>query len=124
MILDIYVFWNDILKQNRKKIKEYFADGAYINWHCTNEYFTVDEFIRANCDYPGEWDGAVERVERFDDKIVTVVRVYPIDMSVSFHVTSFFRLRDNKIISLDEYWADDGVAPEWRRKLNIGKSIQ
>ena len=54
MILDIYVFCNDVLKQNREKIKKYFADVAYINWHCTNEHFTVDEFIRANCEYPGE----------------------------------------------------------------------
>ena len=124
MILDIYVFWNDVLKQNREKIKEYFADSAYINWHCTNESFDVDEFIRANCEYPGEWDGEVERIECFDDKIVTVVLVYPVDMSVSFHVTSFFRIRDDKIISLDEYWADDGIAPKWRRTMNIGKSIK
>ena len=66
----------------------------------------------------------MERVEIFDDKIVTIVRVYHADMSVSFHVTSFFRIRDNKIISLDEYWADDGIAPEWRRTMNIGTNIK
>jgi len=44
MILDIYVFWNDVLKQNREKIKEYFADSAYINWHCTNESFDGDSY--------------------------------------------------------------------------------
>lgn len=38
--------------------------------------FTVEEYIRANCEYPREWDG--------------------------------------KILSLDEYWEDDGAAPQWR----------
>ena len=66
MILDIYVFWNDILRQNRVKIKK--SSDAYINWNCTNEHFTVYEFIRANCEYPCEWGGEVERVESFDDK--------------------------------------------------------
>lgn len=33
-------------------------------WHCTNECFNVEEFIRANCEYPGEWEGEVERIEK------------------------------------------------------------
>ena len=24
---------------------------------------------------------------------------------------------------MDEYWSDDGLAPEWRRKIKIGKRI-
>ena len=32
-------------------------------------------------------------------------------------------LEDSKIKSIDEYWAEDGEAPEWRKSLNIGKPI-
>ena len=32
-------------------------------------------------------------------------------------------LEDSKIKSIDEYWAEDGEAPEWRKSLNIGKLI-
>ena len=47
-----------------------------MNWHCTNEHFTVDEFIQANCEYPGQWDGKIERIENVGDTVITVVRVY------------------------------------------------
>lgn len=97
-------FWRDILEQNEKAIKEYFHDNAYVNWHCTDEHFTVNEFIRVNCEYPGEWAGEIEREERTGDLVITAVHVYgKNDESLSFHVTSFINLKNEKIISVDEY---------------------
>ena len=122
--MNIYQFWRDVLKQDRNAIKKYFEKDAYINWHCTNEHFTVDEFIIANCDYPADWHGEIERVEQINDLIITVVHVYPKDKSLSFHVTSFFKVVDEKIISVDEYWADDGDVPQWRVNKHIGTTIQ
>lgn len=118
-------FWRDILEQNEKAIKEYFHDNAYVNWHCTDEHFTVDEFIRANCEYPGEWAGEIEREERTGDLVITAVHVYgKNDESLSFHVTSFIKLENEKIISVDEYWDDDGLPPQWRIDKKIGTSIK
>ena len=122
--MNIYQFWRDVLKQDRNAIKKYFEKDAYINWHCTNEHFTVDEFIIANCEYPGDWDGEIERVEQINDLIITVVHVYPKGKSLSFHVTSFFKVVDEKIISVDEYWADDGDVPQWRVNKHIRTTIQ
>lgn len=122
--MNIHNFWKSILNQNEEEIRNFFHDNAYINWHCTNEHFTLDEFIRANCEYPGEWDGEIERVEKINDLIITVTHVYLIDKSLSFHVTSFIKIIDNKIISVDEYWADDGIAPQWRLDKNIGSKIK
>ena len=113
-------FWKAVLAQDASEIKKYFHHNAYINWQCTNEHFSVDEYIIANCEYPGDWDGIVERVETMADLLVKVTLVYPKDMSSSFHVTSFIKLKDDKIISMDEYWADDGDAPQWRKDKNIG----
>ena len=121
--MDIYGFWRDVLEQRADAIRGYFDRNAYVNWHCTNERFTVDEFIIANCEYPGDWDGEVERVERAGDLFVTVTRVYPRDRTRSFHVTSFIRVRDGKIKAVDEYWADDGAAPEWRAEKHIGTAF-
>ncbi len=117
-------FWKAVLAQDRDGIRRFFRDGAHVNWHCTNERFTVDEFIRANCEYPGRWGGEIERVENAGDVTVTVVRVYPKDRSCSFHVVSFIRLEGDKIASVDEYWADDGVPPQWRRELDLGRPIR
>ena len=30
----------------------------------------------------------------------------------------------DKIISIDEYWADDGDTPQWHQKMHIGKPIK
>lgn len=122
--MNIYKFWEAVLAQDENEIRKYFYEDAYVNWHCTNEHFNVDEFIIANCEYPGEWDGRVERVETIDDLTVTVTNVYPRDRSISFHVTSFVKIKDDRIVSIDEYWADDGDAPQWRLEKHIGKAIQ
>ncbi|MFR7971526.1 MAG: nuclear transport factor 2 family protein [Lacrimispora saccharolytica] len=106
--MEIQEFWKAVLDQNEQEIRKYFHEDAYINWHCTNEHFTVDEFIVANCEYPGNWTGKIERIEKADGLLITVTHVYPIEKTSSFHVTSFIKIRDNKIASVDEYWADDG----------------
>ena len=121
--MDIYQFWEDVIAQNADAVRTYFDRNAYINWHCTNEHFTVDEFITANCEYPGHWDGSVERIEKIDDLWITVTHVYAKDKTLSFHVTPFLRVMNDKITALDEYWADDGPAPKWRLDKHIGTAI-
>ena len=48
-MFDYAGFIQAVLKQDRTEIRSFFADDAVINWHCTNERFTVDEYILANC---------------------------------------------------------------------------
>ena len=55
--MNVKEFWNAVLQQDADAIREYFHPTAFVNWHNTNEHFTVEEFVRANCEYPGEWDG-------------------------------------------------------------------
>ena len=121
--MNIKLFWKAVLEQDRAAIKGFFQSTAYVNWHCTNECFTVDEFIQANCEYPGDWDGKVERVECAGNLIITTAHVFAKDRSSSFHVVSFFRIEDEKIVSVDEYWSDDGEVPLWRKEMCIGKPI-
>lgn len=121
--MDIESYWKDILNQDEEAIENYFHKNAYVNWHNTNEHFTVSEFIRANCEYPEKWDGKIERIERTGDLIITAVHVFTQNHSMSFHVTSFIKLLDDKIISVDEYWGDDGKPPQWRLDLNLGTKI-
>lgn len=122
--MNIFEFWKAVLVQDGNEIRKFFHNDAHINWHCTNERFNIDEFIIANCEYPGDWDGRVERVETLNDLIITVTNVYLKDRSISFHVTSFIKIKEDKIISIDEYWADDGDAPKWRLEKHIGKAIR
>lgn len=117
-------FWKDVIEQNPINLKKYFASNAIINWHNTNESFNIEEYVIANCEYPGNWFGEVERIEIKDDLAISVTRVWLSDNSVSVHATSFIKFRGEKIISLDEYWSDDGIAPKWRLDKKIGKPIR
>lgn len=122
--MDIKQFWRAVLAQNEGEIRKYFHADAYVNWHCTNERFTVDEFIIANCEYPGEWEGEVERVEAVNDLIITVTLIYPKDRSAYYHAISFIQTRNGKIAAMDEYYADDGAPPQWRLDKCIGTPVK
>ena len=122
--MEYKAFWLDVLSQNREHLSSWFRDDAVIRWHCSNEQFTVEEYVRVNCDYPNDWSGEIERVEEAGNTVILAGRVYPVDRSMSFHVVSFLRIENEKITEMDEYWADDGEAPDWRREMKIGKPIR
>ena len=122
MDLDIKKFWKAIAEQDAEKIRSYFNKTATIRWHNTKEQFTLEEFIKANCEYPGKWEAEVERIEKIENLIITAVKVFGNDTSV--HATSFIKIEDDKIVSMDEYWGDDGKPPQWRLDMKIGTAIR
>ena len=122
--MDIKGLWNDIITQNKDNLTSYFDDNAIILWPCTNEQFTVAEYVRANCEYPGEWKGEIEHIDDLGHRIVLVGHVYSADTSISCHVVSFIDVEGEKISRMEEYWADNGDAPLWRREMKIGRPIR
>lgn len=121
--MNIQAYWNATLQQDKNAMGTFFHPDAYVNWHNTNEHFTVEEFITANCEYPNQWDGEIQRIVEVEDLIITVVHVFSIDRKLSFHVTSFIKTLNGKIASIDEYWGDDGPAPQWRLDKKLGCPI-
>ena len=117
-------YWESVAAQDALALPGYFHTQARIRWHNTNEDFSVDEFIIANCQYPGSWKGQVERVCAVGDTLVSVVRVHSATEPVSLHAVSFFHMKEGKILSIDEYWGDDGPAPQWRLDKHIGTPIR
>ena len=122
--MDVQAFWRDVISQNEAALPSYFAEDAAIFWHCSNERFTVEEYIRANCDYPGRWDGEIERLQAQGDVVILAGRVFPKGGGASFHVVSFLTLRGDRIARMDEYWAEDCPAPPWREEMRIGRPIR
>ncbi len=112
-----------MLKQQAEAMRTYFHKEARIRWINTNEGFTVEEFIRANCEYPGNWEGQIERTVAADKTLFTIVHVFSADCQASFHVASLIEIQEDKIASLDEIWGDDGPAPQWRLDLRLGRPI-
>ncbi len=66
----------------------------------------------------------MERIITTDAHIVTATHVYSKDGALSFHATSFIRVVDGKIASMEEYWGDDGEPPQWRQEKHIGRKIR
>jgi len=114
-------FVDDVVKQNATALLNYFTPNAIICWHDSNEQFTAPEYIRANCEYPGEWDGEVQRVEIIDGGLVMVTKIRSDESS--HLITAFVKLDNGKISRLDEYYSDCGEAPDWRKAMNIGRPI-
>ena len=121
--LNIAAYWAAALAQSPEEMAAFFAPGATVRWPNTNELFTAAEFIRANCEYPGAWEGEIERMEALGSLLITVVRVFDRDRTASFHVTSFFRVEEGRIAALEEYWGDDGPPPAWRQ-ANLSPSAR
>lgn len=122
--MNIKAFVAAVLRQDADELRTCFHPDAYVNWHNTNEHFTVEEYIRANCEYPGQWMGEMEQFIETEDRIVVATHVHSMDGKISCHCTSFIRFEDDKIISMDEYWGDDGEAPQWRQEMHIGTQIR
>lgn len=122
--MDIDALWEAIINQKADILRTFFHKDAYINWHCSNEHFTVNEYIQANCEYPGKWHGKIERVETIDDLTVLVGNILSKDDDWSLHVVSFIKTKDDKIVSMDEYYGDDGQPPQWRLEKRLGTSIK
>ncbi len=114
-------FWQAVAAQERDPLRGFFAEGAEVLWPNTNERFSVEEYLRANCEYPGKWNGKIEKMLDTVEASVTVTRVWSEEFSV--RAISFFRWQGEKILRLEEYWSDDGAPPEWRRKMQIGQKI-
>lgn len=127
--MQITAYFRDVVKQDAQKLKNYFAKDAKVLWHNTNECFTAEEFIRANCEYPGSWDGEIEILTSMQDGWILAARVWEKDLAqngeeASFHVVSFVHMQGEKISRIDEYWGDDGKAPQWRLDKKIGTPIR
>ncbi|HEX2946245.1 MAG TPA: nuclear transport factor 2 family protein [Clostridia bacterium] len=120
----VIALWRDMDKQNWAKISTYFEDDAIILWNNSNERFNVQEFVRVNSEYPGNWSIRVERLEYVDNLVISVVKVRLQEQDASFHATSFFEFNNGKIKQLNEYWGDDGKPPQWRIDMKIGKPIK
>ena len=39
--MDIYAYWQAVLRQDRETLADFFREDAKVCWHITNECFTV-----------------------------------------------------------------------------------
>ena len=115
--MDIHQYWKAVLTQDAAAMRKYITEDALIEWPCTNECFSREMFIDVNCRYPGNWTGAVESVYPTENGFVCIACVRAKNGAESHHAIGIYRLRNDRISHLTEYWAEDGPAPAWRQPL-------
>lgn len=115
--MDFDRYWQDCMRQDKEALRAWFWPDARVIWPCTEEVFTLEEFLLANCEYPGNWHGELLHVTPTPMGAVTEVHIASDDGKYSCHAASIFTLYRDRIISLTEYYADDGPPPSWRKTL-------
>ena len=116
-----------ILDKDAETMRSFFAPGAVILWHNSNECFTPEELADVNAAYPSGWSGEIEHELRLgeDDNelIIGACRVWSPETGASFHAVMFIQVHRGLIVHVDEYWGDDQPPPEWRQRMNVGTRI-
>ncbi|MDR1794974.1 MAG: nuclear transport factor 2 family protein [Erysipelotrichaceae bacterium] len=115
-------FFEAIVSQNAKALQQYFSGDAEIFWYNTNEVFSLSEYIRANCEYPGKWQGELEVSEFTGTKGLLIYRVF--DEKIACRCVCFLTLKESLIRKMEEYWADITPPPSWRQEMKIGAPIK
>ena len=114
--LVIRALWQAIAEQDEERLLQFFTPDAVILWPNTNEAFDLNGYLRANCDYPGQWSGQVEKIAL--DGGWSVAKVWS-PAGDAFRSVTFYQWRNGKIERMVEYWGDVGPAPEWRKGLSL-----
>jgi len=122
-IFDSQGFFEAVIMQNADKLRAYFEPHAIIRWEDSHEQLTTDGYVRATCEYPGDWQGKIKSITPLacdDADTVVVSNIYSSDGD-NFYVISFFTFNADKslISQLVEYYSAVNEPPEWRKDLSI-----
>lgn len=110
----IQELWQAGADQDEEALARFFTPDAEIFWPNTGERFDLAGYLRANCDYPGQWRGEMEKVAA--DGSYSIARVWSQEGEAARAVT-FYQWKNGKIVQMTEYWGDIGPVPEWRKGL-------
>jgi hypothetical protein len=115
-------FWQLFDAAEFEEAGKLISPSAIIKWWNTREQFSKVNFIEANRIYPGRWRIRIDRLECFNNLVVSVVHVEGND--ISFYTTSFFTIEEGQIIRIDEYWSENSEPPEWRVKASLSETFR
>lgn len=120
-------FWACINKQDWSKARSLLSNNFTADWPQSKEkIISPDNFISINRDYPGQHSIKLLQTKSVHPHtpdtqlIVTEVfieSIMPNKTEIQLFAISFFEIKEDKIISLKEYWAETYQAPEWRKHL-------
>ena len=117
-------YWQATLAQDANKMVQMLSKTCLITWPNTNECFTKEHYIKANCLYPGTWKGTVQEINPYLDGYLSITNVLSQDEVTSLHAITFFKINNGLITSIKEYWSEDGAPPTWRQSLDLSTPLK
>ena len=119
-------FWTHINNQEWEKAQSLLSPNFSADWPQSKEKITnPDNYININRNYPGKHvvsilkSYAITTNSSDTHQIITEVFIDSImaEQQVKLFAISFFEIKNDRIISLKEYWSETYAAPEWRKHL-------
>lgn len=111
----VKLFWEYIHNADFDSLNELMSDDACIWLPNTKEVFKGKrKYIEFNKKYPDRWYVDLEKLYICGETIISVAKIFNSENTASFYVTSFFKVNNNLIEEITEYWGDNGEPPKWR----------
>lgn len=118
----VKLFWKYIHKAEFDRLSELMSEYARVWLPNTREVFVgKDKYIAFNKRYPGRWLVIVEKIYNCGEIVVSAARVCDAQQTRSFYVTSFFRIENDFIQEITEYWGENGQPPSWRLEEDLSE---
>lgn len=109
-------FWKLFSDQKWDQAAELLHNDFVAVWPQSRERIVgVKNFIDINRYYPGNHKIEVTHAFGLNHKVLTTVWIEA-DTGQKTFANSIFDLKDGKIITAEEYWAEPYPAPEWRKQ--------
>ena len=115
-------YWAHTEKREANALREYFHPDVEIFLHDTNDRYDFESWINdvngSEDSSGGEYHTTVDRIDKLENGQIVTITFHRSKDWIGF-VTSFFTLKDDKIIELHEYYSpcDDFIVPQWRTDL-------
>jgi len=113
-------YWQHMTEGNAEGIRTFFDPLAKSYLHDTNEILTVDDWVNhlKNSSSSGDWHMTIDRIDKLENGQIVTITFHRSPNWVGF-ITSFFTMKNDKIIELHEYYTpcDDNIVPQWRDDL-------
>ncbi|MDF2588638.1 MAG: hypothetical protein K0S41_2479 [Anaerocolumna sp.] len=121
----VRLFWKYIDSANFEGLSEIMLDETCVWLPNTKEVFRgKNKYIEFNKQYPGRWYANVEKLFIADDTVITTTYIFNLDQSITFYVTSFFIIKEEKIEEITEYWSENSAPPTWRLEADLSEKYE
>ena len=122
-------YWEHTAKKDGNALRDFFHPDVAIYLHDTNDRYNFDSWINdvygEDCEWTSDWHTTVDRIDKLENGQFITITFHRSKDWIGF-ITSFFTLKDDKIIELHEYYSpcDNMVVPQWRSDLSENEKIK